>query len=450
MNNKTIQARRLPRDPGPAAWNSILPSRPSYAQQEGDIDLDWAIIGGGFAGMAAARELHKLVNGESIGIIEACGLADGPSGRNSGFMIDLPHELNAKSYTGSGDQNADQIHLNRLAIEYACSMADEFGFAKGTVARTGRVTAAATEHGRKHVMDYLKHLQRIGEPGTLMSADDMRDYTGSAFYHTGLFMPGTVMIQPAAFIRQAADGLASLGVKIFENSPVVAITPGNPHVLQTRKGKVRARNLILAVNGHIQSFGYFPSRLLHVFTYASMTRKLTNDEIRRLGGTDDWGVLPADPLGTTVRKVSDFMGCGHRIVIRNHASLNQSLEAGPANMARARKLQQISFDNRFPMLKGVEMEHLWGGRLCLSMNSVHAFGELEQRVWSACCQNGLGTVKGTLAGIMAARLATGSRSVDLEKFQQQAAPTRLMPEPFLSIGANAVMRFKEWQAGIEL
>jgi len=43
-------------------------------------------------------------------------------------------------------------------------------------------------------------------------------------------------------------------------------------------------------------------------------------------------------------------------------------------------------------------EYRWGGRLCLSRNNVQVIGELEPGLFSACCQNGLGTAKGTLAG----------------------------------------------------
>ena len=453
MNKTTIKARRLPKDPGPAGWNSLLPQRSPYPALDTDLTVDWAIVGGGFAGMAAAHRLSQLVNDDSIVILEASELAKGPAGRNSGFMIDLPHELTAESYTGGHDEDMKNIRLNRMAIRFACEMAKEYDFAPGTVAPTGKVTAASTEKGLRHVMDYKQHLEAIGESFELMDHKQMHSYTGTNFYHTGLFTPGAVMIQPAAFIRQAADGLVNKkGVRIFENSPVLQIDLGSStHVLKTPNGRVRARNVIMTVNGHIESFGFFKSKLMHVFTYASMTRKLSAEELQRLGGSADWGILPADPIGTTVRKVSDFQGSGDRLIIRNHATLNQSLEASAGNMARAKRLQQKSFDARFPMLKGVEMEYLWGGRLCLSLNSVPAFGELRERLWSACCQNGLGTVKGTLAGMMAAELASGQpNSDDLRDFMQVEQPKRLPPEPFLSVGANSVMRFKEWQAGLEL
>ncbi|MBR9865614.1 MAG: FAD-binding oxidoreductase [Oceanospirillales bacterium] len=444
-----IAVKRLPLDPGPAAWNSILPEAQKYPTLTSDIQADWVIVGGGFAGLAAAERLSQLVGNETIVLVEAGRLAEGPAGRNSGFMIDLPHELNSETYAGAHEQDLRQIRLNRAAIDFARDMAREYDIGPDVFDSCGKVTAAGSDKGVAHIESYRKHLETLGERYELRSAAEMKDWTGSDFYQKGLFTPGAVMIQPAGFIRQVAHGL-SKRVSIYENSPVTEMQLGADHTVLTPRGKIRTKGVILAVNGHVQSFGFFPGRLLHVFTYASMTRALSRDEVKRLGGTKDWGVLPADPMGTTVRRSSDCMGSGDRIVIRNHATLNQSIEATPGNMKRAAMLQDRSFANRFPMLTGVDMEYRWGGRLCLTLNSVPAFGEVENRVWSACCQNGLGTVKGTLSGMMAAEQAVLGHSELLDQFIDYAVPSRLPPDPFLSIGANVTMRFKEWQAGIEL
>jgi glycine/D-amino acid oxidase-like deaminating enzyme len=447
--SKTIKVKRLPVDPGPAAWNSILTPAAEYPRLNGDINADWVIVGGGFTGIAAARRLSQLVGTESIVLLEAKRLAEGPAGRNSGFMIDLPHDLSSETYAGAHEQDLQQIKLNREAIRFAGEMAAEYGMPKAVFNPCGKVTAAGSSRGEQHIASYQKHLATLGESFRLMDQSEMKEWTGCDFYRNGLFTPGAVMIQPAAFIRQAAEGL-SARISIYENSPVTSMEVGAVHKLVTPGGVVKAKGIILAVNGHIQSFGFFPKRLLHVFTYASMTRALTPKEARRLGGASNWGVLPADPMGTTVRRSSDFMGSGDRIVIRNHATLNQSIEATTQNMKRAAKLQDRSFENRFPMLKGVEMEYRWGGRLCLSLNSTPAFGEVEDRVWAAACQNGLGTVKGTLSGMMAAEQAVLGNSQLLTQFLDHQQPRKLPPEPFLTVGANMTMRWKEWQAGIEM
>lgn len=446
---KNIQVKRLPKDPGPAAWNSILPTATTYPQLNEAISADWVVVGGGFTGLAAARRLSQLVGDESIVLLEASRLANGPAGRNSGFMIDLPHDLNSETYAGSHDQDQQQIRLNRAAIDFAKDMAQEYGMGPKVFDPCGKVTAAGSAKGEKHIESYRMHLDALGEEYRLMNATDMNNWTGLDFYSQGLFTPGAVMIQPAAFIRDAAQGLSSK-VSFYENSPVTGIEVGAMHRLTTPNGSVRAKNIILAVNGHIQSFGFYPRQLLHVFTYASMTRALSQKEVIRLGGVNDWGILPADPMGTTVRRSSNLMGSGDRVVIRNHATLNQSMEVDDKHIRAAAKLQDKSFANRFPMLDGVEMEHRWGGRLCLSWNSMPAFGEVEQRIWSAACQNGLGTVKGTLSGMMAAEQAVLGKSDLLTEFLAHQAPSKLPPEPFLSLGANISMKWKEWQAGIEL
>jgi glycine/D-amino acid oxidase-like deaminating enzyme len=450
MKRQHIDVRRLPVDPGPAAWNAILPSQSEYPVFEGTQTADWVVVGGGFAGMAAARRLSQLVGSEArIIVLEASRLAHGPAGRNSGFMIDLPHELNSDSYSGAKEHDLTQIRLNRESIAFAKAMAHEFGMDRAVFDECGKYTAAATDKGSEHLKTYRQHLDTLGEAYRFCSADEMKSVTGSRFYREGLYTPGTVMIQPAEFIRKTAEGL-SPRVEIFEHSPVVSMDL-KQRVLNTPKGQVTAGGVILAVNGHIQSFGFYPRQLLHVFTYASMTRALSREELQRLGGLADWGILPADPLGTTVRKISDYRGSGDRLIIRNHATLNQTLEATGQNMKRAARLQDVSFANRFPMLKGVEMEYRWGGRLCLSWNSVPAVGEVENRIWSACCQNGLGTIKGTLSGMVAAELAvTGQVRGDLNDFINQPAPKKLPPEPFLSLGANFTMRMKEAKAKIEL
>ncbi len=455
MTKKIIKVKRLPKDPGPAAWNQVLTQERGYPELQNSIQVDWLIIGGGFTGLAAARRLAQLVGDERIALLEAAQLANGPAGRNSGFMIDLPHELNSETYAGAHEHDLQQIRLNRAAIAFAAEMAQEYAMDTQVFDPCGKTTAAGSDKGIAHIESYRKHLDALGEPYEMRGPAEMKDWTGSDFYRMGLYTSGAVMIQPAAFIRQAAKGLSTANginsqVDIYENSPAIEITQGDVHVVKTPKGQVRAKNIILAVNGHIQSFGFYPRQLLHVFTYASMTRPLSQDEIKRLGGVGDWGILPADPMGTTVRRFSNYMGSGDRIVIRNHATLNQSIEANTGNMKRAARLQDQSFANRFPMLAGVEIEHRWGGRLCLSWNSMPAFGEVETRIWSACCQNGLGTVKGTLAGMMAAEQAVLGQSELLSLFLNHQQPKQLPPEPFLSLGANMTMRWKEWQAGIEL
>jgi glycine/D-amino acid oxidase-like deaminating enzyme len=221
-----------------------------------------------------------------------------------------------------------------------------------------------------------------------LDADAMRRITGSAFYIGGTFTPGTVMIQPAGYIRGLAQGLSGR-VDIFENSPVVSIRTGSEHIVSTTTGEIRTPRLILTMNGQVENFGYFRRQLMHIFTFASMTRQLRPSEVKALGGHDSWGLIPADPMGSTIRRIPE-----ERIVVRNTFTYNPAMRTSEQEIERIGRVHDRSFGLRFPMLSGVTVEYRWGGHLCLSLNAAPAFGEIERGVYAACCCNGLGTVEG--------------------------------------------------------
>ncbi len=107
---------------------------------------------------------------------------------------------------------------------------------------------------------------------------------------------------------------------------------------------------------------------------------------------------------------------------------------------------QRKFDARFPQLRGMRMEYAWSGHLCLSFNGVSVMRALDDGLYAGCVQNGLGTARGTLTGIGAAELACGVGSAITRHFTSEPSPKRLPPQPFQQIGANAMLRLREWRA----
>ena len=443
-----MKVARLPSDPGPAGWNDLLERPGPAGPVDGYETADWLIIGAGFAGLAAARRLSLACPGDQITVLDATRVGQGPAGRNSGFMIDLPHDLASENYGGGLERDRATTQDNRLAIGFARAMAQDYGIDAEAFVESGKINAAATEKGLTHNRDYASHLTAMGEAWEQYDATQMRDITGTDYYRGGLFTPGTAMIQPAMFVRGVAGGLRSNRVVIREESPVISLQKQGDWVAETPAGRITAPRVILAVNGHLESFGFAAGRLMHVFTYASMTRVLTSGEVALLGGQPVWGVTPADPLGTTVRRISGTGG--DRIVIRNRFTFDPSMEVDDDRIARVGRDHDRSFAARFPMLDGVGMEYRWGGRLCLSYNNVQVVAKLDEGLYSACCQNGLGTTRGTLAGMLAADLALGVSSPALDRMLASDRPSRLPPRPIARLGANLRLRWGEARAGAEL
>jgi len=444
----------LPANPGISGWSGILSPRKANKQLDENLNVDYLVIGAGFAGLSAARRLNQLQPDAKIVVLEACEVSEGPAGRNSGFMIDLPHDLSSDDYLGSVEKDIEQTLINRSAIEFAKSASEEYQMPSEALQQVGKTNAAATPKGMAFNADYAKHLTKTDEDYRLLDANQMRDLTGIDYYQGGLWTPGAALLQPALYIQGLADGVSQYSnLHLYENSPVIDLIDDGKHDGQTlwkaktSLGSVTSPKVILAVNGLIEKFGYFQNRLMHIFTYASMTRQLSFEEVRSLGGQSEWAFTSADPMGSSIRRLSGIGG--DRIVVRNRFTYDPSMEVSQSRMAAVSNSHISAFNARFPMLDKVSMEYCWGGRLCLSLNNVFAQGEVAEGVYSACCQNGLGTAKGTAIGIISAEKASGTKESLVPNFKTEEAPKKLLPKPLMWIGVNSYIRWKELGAGKE-
>jgi glycine/D-amino acid oxidase-like deaminating enzyme len=406
-----------------------------------------AIIGAGYAGLSAARRLRQLDPTLDITVLDAARVGDGGTGRNSGFMIDLPHELAASSYESGGKARDLRLTgLNRRAIDFAAQAVAEYDISAGFFRRSGKINGAATEAGLASNRTYAAHLDALGEPYTLLDSHAMHRITGSDYYLGGLYTPGTAMIQPAGYAIGLVQGLERNGVRVFENSGVTRMdSTAQGWSVKTAQGTLTASKVILAINGQLESFGVARGRLMHIMLNACMTELLTPDQVQALGGEPEWGITPCDPMGTTVRRIGPDQG-GHRIIIRQGAYYRPGMTTSKADLARAARSMRTKFNSRLPALRDVRFEDQWSGHLCLAQNGVSVMRELEPGLLSACVQNGLGTARGTLTGIGAAELALGHTSEITRHFASEDEPNRLPPHPFDTIGANAYLRYKEWQS----
>ena len=75
------------------------------------------VLGGGFAGLSAAYRLTQLRPKDKVVVIDALKIGEGSAGQNSGFMIDLPHNISASgNYTDSLEKDKKTIELHRHAM----------------------------------------------------------------------------------------------------------------------------------------------------------------------------------------------------------------------------------------------------------------------------------------------------------------------------------------------
>jgi len=176
-----------------------------------------------------------------------------------------------------------------------------------------------------------------------------------------------------------------------------------------------------------------------------MTRSLTADEMATIGGPRTWGVIPAAPSGTTVRRLAD-----DRILVRNVYSYSRHSLAGGRRRERAGRSHRQAFEARFPKLAHVPFEYTWGGPLSMARNGEPVFGQLDDGIYAACVHNGTGLSRGIVCGKLAAEMMCDQGSDLLDFMLGRGRPNRNVPDPILGWGVDLYAQRLRFRSGREM
>lgn len=432
----------LPADDATCGWYHLSQGRTPQPAHSGESRAPWVVVGAGYVGLAAARQLALNFPHDEILLIEAQEVGYGTAGRNAGFAIDLPHDIGAADYIGDLGTANLVLKLNRTGQTYLKELVDQFGI-DCEMRASGKYQAAIEDRGVAVLDAYRTGLDRLGQSYEVIEGADLPDHIGTSFYRKALFTPGTMLVQPAALVKGLAESLPT-NVTLHENTPITEVDYGRPITLTHANGRIIADRLILANNGFGMAFGFLKNRMLPCFTYGSLTRPLTEDEQERLGGKNFWGLIPADPFGTTLRRTHD-----NRLLVRNSFSYHPGGHSNAHQLDRARQRHRQSFERRFPMLGEVPFEYSWGGAIVMSRNHESQFGQLAPNVYGALCCNGLGITRGTATGVLLADWLAGGGNEITDFLLESPGPNRNPPRPFLDIGVNANLAWSQHRAGLE-
>jgi len=432
----------LPADDATCGWYHLSKPRTPRPTHSGNSQARWVVVGAGFTGLAAARQLATNFPDDEIVLVEAQEVGFGTSGRNAGFAIDLPHDIGAEDYIGDIDIAKTVLKLNLGGQEYLKELIERYDI-ECQFRHCGKYQAAIEDRGIAVLDAYRRGLDKLGQPYEVIEGRDLPDHIGTHFYRKGLFTPGTALLQPSALVKGLADSLPG-NVSLYENTPITDVQYGDKVVLRHANGSITADKLVLTTNAFGMSFGFLKGRMLPVFTYGSITRPLTEEEQARLGGKPYWGVIPADPFGTTMRRTVD-----NRLLIRNSFSYNPDGRSNRKYLERFVQRHRESFARRFPMLPGVNFEYTWGGALALSRNHMGFFGKLAPNVVGALCCNGLGVTRGTVTGKLLADWLAGDKNQLIEFLLNAPGPCANPPQPLVSLGLNANLMWGQFRAGQE-
>ncbi len=415
----------------------MLPPRKLLTSVPKSNDFDVIVVGAGVTGLAAARRVAELAPHLSVLVLEAGIIGEGSSGRNSGFLINAPHNTGMAGHASSKKSALKQIALLNTSLNWLEAIVQKHGIACGWN-RAGKYHAAVTLEGTAQLKKILEQYQEWGVPYRVLTGEQLFQEVGSNYYRYGYHSDNNVFVQPAALIVGLLNSLPA-HVTVWENSSVHELDYGASIRVTTSNKTVRAQRLIIANNGFASKLGIAQDKVFTICTYAGVTPVLAPEILAQLGTIPEWGIIPANRLGTTLRRTAEG-----RMMVRSAYSY-----AAEDSTLAIRKLLADCYKRRFPKLDAHTFQYVWGGFTALTGNGATYFGEIRKNVYASIGCNGAGVLKGTMYGRLLGEMACGVDSPDLTMALSLDKPTWLPPEPIRKIVVSAAIAYQKHRAGLE-
>ena len=209
--------------------------------------------------------------------------------------------------------------------------------------------------------------------------------------------------------------------------------------------ELTAKNVVVTGGPFIEEFGIVKNTFCPVLSYGAFTRQLNEDELIYFKDVKPWGCTAGHPAGTTVR-----FTCDNRIFVRNGFSYATHRTTSFQRIRRAVPKLRRAFENRFPEIKHVNFEYLYGGMINMTMNFRPLMIQKHPSVYASASGEGAGVAKTCLMGHYVAEWINGIDSEELRFLRRIATPSHLPPEPLPTIGATARLMWEEFNAKSEI
>ena len=424
-------------------WINDLSKRINIKTLNKNISCDWLIIGAGYTGLSAARKLSELHINQKIVIVDAQLAGDGASGRNSGYLVDTT--LN-DGFTSNKELSnyKKKTDIYKLGINTVKKFIKEHQV-NCDWNEAGKYFASSNNKDEKKLVNFGSTLSKLGFEYNLFNKEDLQKKLGTNFYNLSLYTKGGILLHPGKLVRAMIDTLPD-NVELIEKCQLLEWKKIKDGIdCKFKNYNIFTKKIIFCTNGFLKSLGIKKNYNFPLTLTASMTRPLTNNEFKSIGEPKEWGVLPARPMGATVRMTKD-----KRILIRNTAEVHSPFKMSKSDLDKRSLNQKLGIKKRFPSLGNDIIESSWSGIVSRTRNSSQIFDKIDKNIFVAGCYNGSGIGVGTLFGEQIAIKASNENSNEINIIENGSKPTWLPPQPFLNLGVRSRLMYERFRSKLDL
>jgi glycine/D-amino acid oxidase-like deaminating enzyme len=404
---------------------------------EDRVDVDVAIVGGGYTGLWTALAVRERAPAARIAVLEKEIVGFGPSGRNGGFLHGYwTHAARLLERLGR-DATLELCRAAAGAIPAVRALSETRG--EDVWLREGgylKVSAAPAQDAA--VDKAVEAMRRLGaeEECVPLTREELAERIRSPRFRRGAFFRDGATVQPARLARALRRAVLAAGVALHERTPVTRLRPGTPSVLETPHGRMRADEVVLAVNAWSAGWTPLAGRLTNFGSYVVLTEPVP-DLLEEIGWVGGESVSDARMFLHYFRTTPDgrvLMGSGSG-PIGAGGRVDGRFFADGATAARA----ELGLRKLLPALAPARVTHAWGGPIDVSSDHLPFFGTAPRtRIHYGAGYSGSGVGASWLGGQILASLVAGRDDEWTALPLVRRTVPRLPPEPLRSVGGRLV------------
>jgi glycine/D-amino acid oxidase-like deaminating enzyme len=371
----------------------------------GSHKADIAILGGGFTGLSSAYNLSRRFPDKKIVLLEGACCGYGASGRNGGFCETTA--LVDDDKLDDPQARRDTLEVSFHGINQIREVISERGV-NCDFEETGSLSVAFNEVHARYLEKECARIRDLGFDASLLQGAEFEAQIKSPRCIMGLMHPNTAILNPAKLARGMKRVVEDLGVEIRERTPVIRVTAGKMHCVETELGESHAPAIVLGLNAYSHKIGFFKNRLFPINAYVIATEPLSEGQWASIGWQNRQGLADVRPMFDYLRPTVDG-----RIVIGGSdyaVYASDGLSTGN-DKSIIQRIQEDLFAT-FPQLEGLGIEHAWGGSIGHSRDfvpSVGVMGEYENIYYGVGYNEGVPNAQ--TAGRMIADLMAGETNL---------------------------------------
>lgn len=347
-------------------WWEATP-RPQFTDTPLPPHADVVVIGSGYTGLVAA--LVAARGGRDVVVLDAEAAGHGCSTRNGGQISTSIKPGYAELVRRHGAEQAQAIlRTGRESLAWTGAfIADEGIDCDFTVC--GRFHAAHNPRAFESLVRSLDdHAPGSKPPVEVVPRGEQHRELASDAYHGGVVFTRHASVDPGKYHQGLLDRAQAAGARVIPHCAATGLARDRDgHQVQTTRGPIRARQVVVATNGYTGKLvPWLQRRVIPIGSYVIATDEVAPAVMARL--------MPQMRIVSDTRKVVYYYRPspdGRRILFGGRVSFRETdpLISGPKLRAELVRL--------FPDLAEVGISHSWWGYVAYTFDELAHIGERE-------------------------------------------------------------------------